>query len=151
MVGGAGTDLRADAGPRAAFHLGGKADVLFLRERSRGMGLGPYVDVATAAFDTLELGGGVDWLVPVGGPAFVFSAGSFARTSRFGWEPGLSSTVFFGSRAYNFHSTYGFSLGLFVQGRYGLGDGAQADLIGGAQIDLAFFAMPFILAYEAMR
>ncbi|MDB5219722.1 MAG: hypothetical protein JWO86_7649 [Myxococcaceae bacterium] len=144
------TDARAENGPRAAYHLGARLDLLFLREAPRDMAIGPYVDVATAAFDTFETGGGIAWLVPTGATAFVFSGGAFGRTSRFGWEPGVAGTIFWGSRSYNFHSAYAIGVGLFAQGRYGLGDGKQADAIVGVQIDLEYLALPFVLAYEAI-
>ncbi|MBX3258990.1 MAG: hypothetical protein KIS78_18655 [Labilithrix sp.] len=150
-TGAALTDLRASNGPRLAYHLGGRFDVLLLRDRAGKMALGPYVDVATAAFDTFETGGGVEWLVPTGDAALILSAGAFARTSRFGWEPGATGTVFWGSRSFNYHSTYSLGLGLFLQGRYGLaGDGRQADAILGVQIDLQYLALPFLFAYEAI-
>jgi hypothetical protein len=144
------TDLRAN-GPRLAYHLGGRFDILFLREGPRDMALGPYLDVATAAFDTFETGGGLSWLVPIDATAFVFSAGAFARTSSFGWEPGAAATIFWGSRSFNYHSAYNLTVGLFGQGRYGLGNGHQADAIAGVQIDLEYLALPFLLAYEAVR
>jgi len=149
---GAGlTDLRTSSGPRLAYHLGGRFDVLFLRERAGAMALGPYVDVATAAFDTFETGGGLEWLVPAGDTAFVLSGGGFARTSRFGWEPGVATTLFWGSRSFNYHGVYSLGVGLFAQGRYGLGDGKQADAILGVQVDLAYLALPFIFVFEAIR
>jgi hypothetical protein len=151
-TGAALTDLRADNGPRLAYHLGARADVLFLRERAGTMALGPYVDVATAAFDTFEAGGGLSWLIPAGETAFILSGGAFARTSRFGWEPGAATTLFWGSRSFNYHGIYNIGLGLFAQGRYGLaGDGRQADAILGAQIDFEYLALPFIFAYQAIR
>jgi hypothetical protein len=149
-TGAALTDLRAENAPRLAYHLGARLDVLFLRNGPRDMAIGPYVDVATAAFDTFEGGGGVAWLVPTGATAFLFSAGGFARTSRFGWEPGASATIFWGSRSYNFHSAYAVGAGLFAQGRYGLGDGKQADAIFGVQLDLEYLVLPFVFAYEAL-
>lgn len=144
------TDMRADNGPRAAYHLGARLELLFLRDSPREMAIGPYVDVATAGFDTFESGGGLSWLVPTGSTGLVLSAGAFARTSRFGWEPGASATIFWGSRSYNFHSTYAVGAGVFAQGRYGLGHGEQADAIFGLQIDLQYVALPFLFAYEAL-
>ena len=144
------TDMRAENGPRVAYHLGARLDLLFLREAPRDMAIGPYVDVVTAAFDTLEGGGGIAWLVPTGPTAFVFSGGAFARTSRFGWEPGTCATIFWGSRSYNFHSSYALAAGLFAQGRYGFGDGKQADVIFGVELDLQYLALPFVFAYEAL-
>ena len=144
------TDLRASNGPRVAYHLGGRFDCLWLRERAGTMAFGPYVDVATEAFDTFQGGGGVEWLVPAGDTAFVFSTGGFARTSRFGVNPGVEATIFWGSRSFNYHSVYGLGVGLFAQGRWGFGDGKQADAIFGAQVDLEYFALPFLFAYEAI-
>lgn len=144
------TDLRTDAGPRPALHLGLRADALFFRSRPEHMGLGPYVDVATHAFDTLEAGGGLAWLIPTGATAFVLSGGAFGRTSSHGLEPGVAGTLFWGSRSYNFHSPYGIAAGLFAQGRYGLGDGQQGDVILGARVDLEYLALPFLFAYEAL-
>lgn len=150
-TGAALTDMRADNGPRLAYHLGGRLDVLLLRDRPNTMALGPYVDVATAAFDTFETGGGLEWLVPAWDTAFIFSGGAFARTSRFGWEPGVAAGLFWGSRSFNYHSTYSLGLGLFLQGRYGLSNvGQQADAILGVQIDLQYLALPFLFAYEAI-
>jgi hypothetical protein len=148
----------AEAGLREAprstdFHLGGVADVLLLRNRDSDMAVGPYVGVATEAFDSLTAQAGAEWLVPLvrGDLPFVLSVGALAhRASGFGWEPGVSSRIFFGSRDYNFHSWYGLGAGLFVEGRYGLGDGREADLVFGAQLDLALVAMPFLFLYEAV-
>lgn len=159
-TGAALTDFRADNGPRLAYHLGGRLDLLLGREGPHDMALGPYLEVMTAAFDTLEAGGGVAWLVPTGATAFVFSGGAFARTSRFGLEPGAAATIYWGARSYNYHSSYAVSAGLFAQGRYGLGasaasasgggGGRQADALLGVQIDLEYFALPFVLAYQAI-
>lgn len=149
-TGAAFTDMRADNGPRVAYHLGARLDVLLLRSGPRDMALGPYIDVLTAGFDTFESGGGMAWLVPTGSTAFVFSAGGFARTSRFGWEPGAAGTIFWGARSYNFHSSYAVAAGLFAQGRYGLGDGKQADAVVGVQLDLEYLALPFVFAYQAL-
>jgi hypothetical protein len=150
-MGAALTDLRASNAPRLAYHLGGRLDILFGREGPREMALGPYIDVATEAFDTIEAGGGIAWLVPAGDPVFVFSAGAFGRSSRYGLEPGVSATVFWGARSHNYHSQYAVSAGLFAEGRLGFGDGKQADAILGAQVDLEYLALPWVLAYEALR
>ncbi len=150
-VGGGVTDLRT-GGPHGAFVLGGRGDVLFLRSRDRDFAVGPYLDVGTEAFASLDLGGGVEVLIPaIPSVPFVLAAGGTARhTGPFGWEPGLSSSLFFGPRGYNFHSFYGMANGLFVEGRYGLGDGKQADVLFGARIDTMVLAMPFIFLYEAI-
>ena len=144
------TDLRASNAPRLAYHLGGRFDALFLRSRAEMMAFGPYVDVATEAFDTFQAGGGLTWLVPAGGPAFMFSAGGFARTSRFGVNPGVEATVFWGSKSFNYSSVYGIGAGLFLQGRFGFGDGKPCDGVLGIQIDLEYLALAPLFVWEAL-
>jgi hypothetical protein len=150
-LGGAAAGLRTE--PHAAFHLGARGDLIFLRERDADMGVGPYVELLTVAFDTLETGGGGEWLVPFSNEfAFVFSGGAYARRAPgYAWEPGVATGIFVGGRSYNFSSLYALGTGLFVQGRYGLGDAKQADVLIGVQLDLSVFAFPFIFAYEALR
>jgi hypothetical protein len=113
------------------------------------MALGPYIDVATTGFDAFEPGGGVEWLVPAGDTAFILSAGAFGRFSHSD-SVGVASTVFWGSRSYNYHSIYSLGVGLFLQGRYGFGEDRQCDAIAGVQIDLEYLALPFLFAYEAI-
>lgn len=149
-VGGGVAEMRDR--PHAAFHLGLHGDVLFLRNRNSDMAIGPYVEASTYGFATAELGGGVSWLVPVSSSLpFIFSAGTFARNEHAdGWEPGAAATIFFGSRSYNFHSTYGLMAGLFLQGRVGLANSRQADLLLGAHIDLSLLAWPWVYAFQAI-
>ena len=149
-TGAALTDMRASNGPRVAYHLGGRFDALLLRDRAGTMALGPYVDVATEAFDTFQAGGGIEWLIPAGDPAFILSVGAFGRTSRFGWEPGAEATIFWGARSFNYHSVYSPGVGLFAQGRLGFGDGHQADAILGVQLDLEYVVLPALFVYEAI-
>jgi hypothetical protein len=153
VVGGGAADLRANepSKPRGVFHLGAWADAIFLRQRSSDMGLGAYVHFDTTAFDTLSFGGGATWLVPLGSPVLSLSAGALGRSSSRGLEPALSTTLFFGSKSYNFHSLYGLTAGLFAQMRYGIGKSDQAELLFGAQIDLAILALPFIYVVESFK
>ncbi len=151
-IGGGVDGLRTSARP--VFHLGGWADILFFRNRESDMALGPYLNVDTSAFDTLHLGGGLSWLVPLGSPVLIVSGGALVQKSAFGWEPALQSALFFGSRSFNFHSVYGFAVGGFVQGRLGVGplDGTrQADVVGGLQVDVAILGLPFVMLYQGLR
>jgi hypothetical protein len=152
-VGGGAVGIESGGRAVPVFHLGGRADVLFLRSHDRDMAIGPYVEVASEAFHSFETGGGIDWLIPaVESFPFILSAGAAARhTSETGWEPGLTSALFFGSRGYNYHSWYGLTVGLFVQGRYSLGPSHDADVIGGLELDLSVFAFPFLFAYGALH
>ena len=66
-------------------------------------------------------------------------------------SPGAEGTVFWGSRSYNFHSWYGFALGIFAQARWVPSPPAAGDFILGVQIDGEFIAMPSILIFSALR
>lgn len=152
-VGGGLSNVGRSGGPSALFHLGSRADLLLLRERDADMAVGPYVEISTAGFSTAELGGGVEWLVPATEHVpIVFSLGAIARSvGGNGWEPGAVATIFAGSKSLNFTSVYGLGAGLFVQGRVGLFDSRQSDVILGAHVDLAIVSLPFVLAYNALR
>ena len=115
------------------------------------MGLGPYVDLGTSGFDSFESGGGLSWLIPAGSTSFVASGGGQARVAGGTVEPGLTWGLFWGSRSFNYHSAYGYGVGLFAQGRYGLGDSKSFDLVTGVQIDFALVALPFLLLVNAAR
>ena len=151
-VGGALTDLRLEDGPHGAFHLGARGDVFLLRSSERSVGVGPFAEVLTEGFDTLETGGGLSLLLPVfSSLPVIVSGGAFVRRAPgLDWEGGLSTTLFFGAMGYNFHSWYEMQNGLFVSGRYGLGDGRQADVIFGVRLDLMLLALPAIFIYEAI-
>lgn len=143
-------DLRT-TGPELAFTLAGRADAIFFRSRSSDMGLGPYVDVGTTAFDTLQAGGGATWVVPAFGTAFALSGGALAHSAPGGVTPSAEASLFWGSRSYNFHSVYGATTGLVLTGRYGLGAGTQADVGLALRLDLAHLALPFVLLVNAFR
>jgi hypothetical protein len=152
-VGGVVQDVVGPSHASGAFHLGGRASVLFLRNRGTDMALGPYLDVATASFDNVDLGGGAEWLIPVRDDLpLVLSAGAFARDGDGrSWRPGGEGTVFFGSRSYNFHSWYGLAAGVFAQSRWVPSSPSTLDLVFGVQIDGELLLLPALLIYEAIR
>jgi hypothetical protein len=150
-----GAALENVVGPQAvggAFHMGARGDVLFLRSRPGQMAVGPYVDLATAAFRDLDLGGGGEALLPLTEDfPLVLGAGAFARNGDGrAWAPGMEGTLFFGSRSYNFHSWYGLAIGLFAQSRWVPSSPATLDLVAGLQVDVQLLALPWLFAYEAI-
>jgi hypothetical protein len=152
-VGGVVENAAGPTAPRGAFHLGARGSVLFLRDRGNEMALGPYLDAATASFRNADLGGGVEWLLPVRDDLpIVLSAGAFARQAgERSWTPGAEGGVFFGSRSYNFHSWYGLAAGVFAQSRWIPSSPGSVDVVLGVQIDAELIALPFIFLYEAVR
>lgn len=153
-IGAAGEGYDRRLWQRTAFHLGLHGDVLFGRSKTSDFGVGPFGEVFTHAFDSIQLGGGVSGLLPVlDAFPLILSAGGYARkgSDARGVAPGLSAQIFWGSRSYNFHSSYVLSGGLLAQMRYGLGAARETSIIISAQIDVGLLAMPFLFLITAAR
>jgi hypothetical protein len=136
-----------------AFHVGGRADLLLGRGRGYDMALGPYLDVASSSFRDVDIGAGAEWLIPLRDDLpVVVSGGAFARNGEGrSWAPGLESTVFFGSRSYNFHSWYGLAAGLFVQARWIPSPAGTVDVLFGLQLDAELLAVPAMLLWGLLK
>jgi len=145
-------DVVGPPGPGTTLHLGARGDTLFLRGRNGQMALGPYVDVATAAFHNVDLGGGIEWLLPLTDDVpVVLSGGGFARDGAGrSWAPGVEGTVFLGSRSFNFHSWYGLAIGAFAQTRWVPTSPSTLDIVMGLQLDTELLVLPILLAWGAI-
>ncbi len=153
-IGGAGVGTKGKVADEVEFHLGLRGDVLFGREESYDFGAGPYLEVGTYAFDELQFGGGGSVLLPIHDSLpFVLSVGGFARVGddAFGVEPGVSGSLFWGSRSYNFHANYVMAMGLSVGYRATFGDSRESSLLVAAQLDLALLGIPFIALINVIR
>ncbi|MBK6520580.1 MAG: hypothetical protein IPM79_11940 [Polyangiaceae bacterium] len=150
-LGAAGRGYGDDLFHEPAFHVGVRGDVLFGRDDVGDFGIGPYVEGLTHAFDELQVGGGAALLLPVIDPLpFVVSVGPYARYAPLvGFEPGIATSLFFGSRSYNFSSSYVLSLGFITEARVGLGSSRETSFVFALQVDAAFAALPFIFLAEA--
>ncbi len=153
-IGGAARGYDRELFEEPAFHLGMRGDVLWLRNAASDFGVGPYAELFTHAFDELQVGHGVSLLVPVVDTfPLIFSAGAYGRIGEddFGFEPGIATAVFFGTRGHNFSSHYDIAAGLLVQGRIGLGSSEEVSMIIAAHLDAAFLGMPVVYALDAAR
>jgi hypothetical protein len=153
-LGAAGEGYDRHLWQRTAFHLGVRGDVLFGRSSTSDFGIGPYAELFTHAFDEVQVGGGVSGLLPViDAFPIVLSAGAYARkgSDKFGVEPGVAGTLFWGSRSYNFHSRYVLSGGLLAEMRYGLGASRETSIVIAAQVDVVLLAMPVLFLITAAR
>lgn len=153
-IGAAGEGYDRHFWQRTAFHLGLHGDVLFGRARTSDFGIGPYAEVFTHAFDSVQFGGGVSGLLPViDAFPIVLSVGAYARkgSDAFALAPGLAAELFWGSRSYNFHSSYVLSGGLLAQMRYGLGPSRETSIVIAAQVDLGILALPVLFLVTAAR
>ena len=84
--------------------------------------------------------------------AFCIAKRSFAYCARMAstacWRPGVSGWLFFGSRSFNFHSSYVMAGGLLLGVERDLRDPNQSAVVIAAQIDGLVLALPFVLGYE---
>ena len=147
-AGGGVRDLRDDV--RGMVHVGAWADVLFFRRKQTDVGFGPYLQLATASFQTFETGLGASLLLPTGGPVFILSAAPHFRVANGTVDAGATGTLFFGSRSYNFSSAYGYQAGVFVEARQGF-TSRQTEVYGGLHLDVAVLALPFVFLAQALR
>lgn len=153
-IGGAAVGSEGEFWDHAEFIMGLRGDVLFGREDVRDFGAGPYVDVGTFAFDELVFGGGASLLMPVHESLpLVASVGAFGRygDDDFGVEPGITGSLFWGTRSYNFHENYVLAAGLLLGYRYTFGESHESALWLSAQIDLALLGLPFVALVGLMR
>jgi hypothetical protein len=136
------------------FHLGLRGDVLFGRESTHHFGVGPYAEALTDGFDEIQAGFGASFLIPIiDSLPIVVSAGPYGRLGPggYGVEPGLATSLFWGSRSYNFNANYVMAFGLLTQFRYGFGPSEETTFIVGLQADLAFLALPAVYIVDAIR
>jgi hypothetical protein len=153
-LGVAGVGDRSSLWTSTRFTGGFRGELLLGRSQDTAFGVGPYVEVlTTTTFSDVQLGGGATLLIPVHPylPLAV-SAGAYAgHHSPWGWEPGLAGELFWGTHGYNYHGLYSLSIGLFVGGRYALGNSKEVTFIGGGRLDLELVALPFLLLWGAIR
>ena len=152
ITGVCGTGTRDAWWQDTCWFNGARADLMLGRERNSDFGIGPHLDATTAGFEDVRLGGGLTGLVPWHAYfPLVLSAGAYARRDDDRWEPGIAGWAFLGSRSFNFHSSYVMAGGLLAGVQYGLGDSRETAIVIAAQIDGLILALPFVLAYEAIR
>jgi hypothetical protein len=153
-LGGAGVGQDGEFWDDAEFHMGLRGDVLFGRDDVHDFGAGPFLEVGTFAFDELQFGGGASLLLPVHETfPFIVSAGAFGRIGDddFGLEPGVSGSLFWGTRSYNFHANYVLSAGILAGYRHSFGDSRESVFVVAAQADLAIIGLPFIMLAQVIR
>jgi hypothetical protein len=143
-----GTGVEHAVWQRITFCPGLTFDLILGRERNRDVGIGPFVEVSTAGFWDVRMGGGVTALVPMH-PDFplAVSAGAYAHELE---AVALGGTLFFGARSFNFHGSYNLALGLFASGAVDLGAEHATLVTVGADVDLFFVAAPFVLLADVV-
>ena len=134
---------------RVAFCGQTRGDVLFLRHRVSDFGFGPYVALGTAGFEDLRFSGGGSALLPVAADfPLVVSLGLLARERG---DFGLSSSLFWGPRSYNFHAGYNLAFGFCLAAERTVGAEASNALSLGFQADAFVLALPVLLIAGVLR
>jgi hypothetical protein len=132
--------------------LGLKVEAMYLRNGPNDFGLGPYVEMRTAAFVHGDYGGGLVGLLPVSMTFPIwFGAGGFARRQESTWAPGFNAFLAWGGRSFNYHSDYAMAFGLVADVRVHRGDFPGVDVVIAASIDLEAIAIPFMYVISAIR
>ncbi|HKY40138.1 MAG TPA: hypothetical protein VJN18_29585 [Polyangiaceae bacterium] len=126
-----------------------RADLLLLRERGSDFGIGPALRVGSAGFDDFRFDAGLSVLLPLlESFPLVLEAGPHLRNLD---QPGVFGSAFFGLRSFNHYGHYDMSTGIVVIAQRSFTTGTRSALWLGARIDGYLFALPFVLAYNALR
>lgn len=134
---------------RGAFCGQARGDLLFFRERTFDFGLGPYLALGTAAFDDLRVSAGVSALLPaIEDFPVVLSLGPLLRDRG---DFGLSSSLYWGLRSYNFHGGYNLAFGVLLAGERTFGAEPSNAISLGFQVDGMVLALPFLLLVGATQ
>ncbi|MEO7328084.1 MAG: hypothetical protein ABI193_05875 [Minicystis sp.] len=153
-LGLAGAGLDHQVWDKTLFHLGVRGDILFGREKGTDFGIGPYAEILTHGFDQIQLGAGVSGLLPVIDPfPIVLSVGVYGRRGDdpFGFEPGVTGQLFWGSRSYNFHGSYVMAVGFLGEARIGLGPSKETSFVLSAQLDVVALSLPVVFLASVIR
>ena len=153
-IGVAGRGYHRRIWDKTEFHLGLRGDVLFGRSSTHDFGVGPYAEALTDGFDEIQAGAGASVLLPIiDSLPIVVSAGPYGRLGKggYGIEPGIATSLFWGSRSYNFNANYVMTFGLLGQFRAGFGPSKETTIIVALQVDLAFLSLPIVYIVEAAK
>jgi hypothetical protein len=125
------------------------ADVLFLREHGRSIGLGPSLRLGSARFDDLRLDAGLSVLLPVFESfPLVLEAGPHLRNFD---QPGIFASAFFGLRSFNDYGHYEMAAGLSVIAERSFVAGTPSALWITARVDGSWIALPFVFVYNGLK
>jgi hypothetical protein len=125
------------------------ADVLFLRQGGRDVGLGPSLRLGTARFDDVRLNAGLSVLLPViASFPLVLEAGPHLRNFH---QPGIFASAFFGLRSFNHYGHYEMASGLTVTAEKSFSSGTPSALWITARIDGSWLALPFVFVYNGLK
>jgi hypothetical protein len=152
VAGIAGAGDGSAAWDKTQFYGGVRGDVLFLRDGPRSPGLGPSLEVATAAFADVRAIAGARALLPLGDLwGVAVEPGGYVRSSDAGVLAGVSARAWFGIQTYNYHGAYSPRGGLTVGYARDLGGPESHAIVIAAEIDGLILALPFVLLYESFR
>lgn len=132
----------------ACWHNGLRVDALFGRTGNRTLGLGPFAEVGTASFDDLRLSAGLSALIPITDYyPLVLSAGGVSRRDEGEHYAGVMAEVFWGSRHFEYDSTYGMTSGFVFGVQRDLDESAALTTYLALRIDGIVPVLPFLALY----
>ena len=125
------------------------ADLLFLRQGGKDVGLGPSLRLGTERFDDVRLDTGLSVLLPLTESfPLVLEAGPHLRNFH---QPGLFASAFFGLRSFNHYGHYEMAAGLCLTAERSFSQGTPSALWITARIDGSWIALPFVFVYNGLK
>ena len=152
VTGVCGTGAEGSLWQDTCWFNGARMELVLGRSRSADFGAGPFLDLNTAGFEDVRVGGGLLGVAPFSDSLPVaLSLGAYARRDDERWFPGVSGWLFLGSRSYNFHSNYAIAAGLLIGYQRDLHERGSDAVVIALQLDALLLAIPGIYAVSALR
>jgi hypothetical protein len=128
---GVGVGLDGEGIPDTGFAAGGRPALVYGRVDDGYFGVGAYGEVLTAGLDDVQVGGGLELVVPLyAGFVLAPSAGALAwHRDDLGWSPAVTAGGFLGFRDGHGGNFLDPAYGFRVDGRFGLDDRADRALL----------------------
>jgi hypothetical protein len=152
VAGVAGTGTRGLPWDDTVFYGALRGDVLFGRSRDSDLGVGPAVELGTAAFSDVRLTLGPTVFLPIGDVlGLAATPALLARRDDGVTSLGASGRLFAGIRAMNHYGEYSMAGGLVLGFDRDLGDSGETAVVIAAHVDGLVLAVPVMLLVSWLR
>jgi hypothetical protein len=129
-----------------------RGDVLFGRDRSSDVGIGPALEIGTVGFSDARLMAGGTALLPLGDLFAVgLTPGAYLRFVSGEVVGGVAGRAFFGVRAHNYTGSYALATGLVLGLDRDLGFRDEHAVTVALELDGALLALPFVMLVSWIR
>jgi len=152
VAGIAGTGAGGTVWDGTVFYGAIRGDVLFGRTRDSSVGIGPALELGTAAFSDVRLAAGPTVFVPLGDViGLAATPAALLRHDDGLTSAGVSGRIFCGIRSLNHYGDYSLASGLVLGVDKDLDDRGGSAIVVAAQVDGLVLAIPVMFVVSWLR